>query len=283
MSVSPLVDQIGRDDCRSAISTRRNYAMRKYAFPCVVIGTIVMAGSASAATNLVANGSFEGATGVLPAGWSLGGTVGDHAPPVAIQYNQMSNYPFGAQDESVPTDDAVSLSPDAAGSNGVYFVTDEAKNLSLFQMVHLTPGSYEIGFDSYDTFNGNMQKHDATLTAEIAGVELANFDLASVAPGVWDSHSGVAKITIAGNYLVSFIFNTPDTPVDPDPTNPGGEFNAKDVVIDRAYVIGDAAGGGVTIPGAPVPEASTWVMMISGFGLVAGLMRRRAVRARSFG
>jgi hypothetical protein len=257
--------------------------MRNYAIPCVVIGTFIMSGSAFAATNLVANGSFEGETGAPPTGWSLGGTVSDHAPPVAIKYNQSSEYPFGAQDEAVPTDNAVSLSPDAAGQNGVYFVTDEAKNLSLFQMVYLTPGSYDIGFDSYDTFNGNMQPHDATLTANIAGVELANFDLASVDPGIWNSHSGVAKITSAGDYLVSFTFNTPDTPVDPDPANPGGEYNAKDVVIDRVYVIADSAGGGVTIPGAAAPEASTWVMMLSGFGLVAGLMRRRAVRARKFG
>jgi hypothetical protein len=73
--------------------------------------------------------------------------------------------------------------------------------------VHLTPGSYEIGFDSYDTFNGSVQPHDASLTANIAGVELANFDLASVAPGVWSAYSGVAKISTAGDYLVSFTFS----------------------------------------------------------------------------
>jgi PEP-CTERM motif len=242
-----------------------------------------MAGSAFAATNLVANGSFEGPTGALPMDWSLGGTVSDHAPPVAVQYNQSSNYPSGAQGEAVPTDNAVSLSPDAAGQNGVYFVTEEAKNLSLFQVSHMTPGSYEIGFDGYDTLNGNMQPHDATLTANIAGVELANFDLASIDPGIWASHSGVAKITTAGDYLVSFTFNTPDTPADPDPANPGREYNAKDVVIDRAYVIADAAGGGVTIPSAAAPEPATWVLMISGFGLVGSLMRRRTTRVRSFG
>jgi hypothetical protein len=33
----------------------------------------------------------------------------------------------------------------------------------------------------------------------------------------------VAKITTTGDYLVSFTFNTPDTPADPDPANPGGE------------------------------------------------------------
>jgi hypothetical protein len=34
--------------------------MKNYAIPCALIGTLVMAGSASAAPNLVANGSFEG-------------------------------------------------------------------------------------------------------------------------------------------------------------------------------------------------------------------------------
>jgi hypothetical protein len=257
--------------------------MNKAMVACALLGALSVAGSVSAATNLVGNGSFEGSTGGTPAAWSIGGVAVDGANPVAIKYNQKSNYPTGAQGEAVPTDDAASLSPDAAGENGVYFVSDEAENLSLYQSVYLTPGSYEIGFDSYDTFNGAEQPHDATFTANIAGVQLADFDLASVAPGVWTSYSGVAKITTAGDYLVSFTFNTPDTPAGPDPANPGGEYNAKDVVIDRAYVIADSAGGGVTIPGAAAPEASTWVMMLSGFGLVAGLMRRRAVRARKFG
>jgi PEP-CTERM motif len=256
--------------------------MRNYAIPYAFIGTLVVAGSASAATNHIANGSFEGPAGGTPTGWSLGGTATDGAEPVAIQYNQSSGYPFGAQGESVPTDNAVSLSPDAAGQDAVYFVSDEAKNLSLFQVVYLTPGSYDIGFDSYDTLNGSEQPHDATLTANIAGVQLASFDLASVVPQVWNSYSGVAKITAAGDYLVSFTFNTPDTPANPDPANPGGEYNAKDVVIDRAYLIGDAAGGGVSVP-SPVPEPSTWVMMVSGFGLVGCLLRRRASRIATLG
>jgi PEP-CTERM motif len=251
--------------------------MRKFAIPCAFIGTLVMAGSAGA-QNLIVNGSFEGSSGGTPTGWSLGGIASDGAEPVAIQYNQSSEYPFGAQGESVPTDTALSSSPDPAGQDAVYFVSDEAKNLSLFQIVHLDPGSYDIGFDSYDTFDGAQQPHDATLTADIAGVQLASFDLASVIPGVWNAYSGVAKITTAGDYLVSFTFNTPDTPADPDPTNPGGEYNAKDVVIDRAYLIGDAAGGGVSIP-TGVPEPASWALMASGFGLIGFLMRRRASRA----
>jgi autotransporter-associated beta strand protein len=184
--------------------------------------------NAASAQNLVTNGSFEGTNGL--AGWTIGGTAGDGLVPVAIQYNQASEYPTGAQGEAVPTDNAASASPDPAGQKGVYFVSDQANNLSVYQNVYLTPGSYQIGFDTYDTYNGAVQPNDATLTADIAGVQLANYNLSSVAAGIWTTHSGTALITTAGYYPVAFIFNTT-------------VFPAKDVVIDRAYVIGVASGG----------------------------------------
>ena len=223
--------------------------------------------------NLVVNGSFEGVTGVTPTGWAVGGNAFDNALPVTIAYNQMALYPFGAQGEAVPTDNANSLSPNAAGLNGVYFVSDEAKNLSLYQYVYLTAGSYDIGFDSYDTYNGSVQPHDATLTAEIAGVQLANFSLSSVSPGSWSSHTGEAQIQTAGEYLVSFVFNTPDTPTNPDPKNPNGEYNAKDLVIDRAYVLAASNNGGTPIPSA-VPEPASVALIGVGLMGMAALRRR---------
>ena len=227
---------------------------------CGVITTATICGfigpAAASVVNFVTNGSFEGKTGVAPSGWSVGGSAFDGFGPVAIAYGQTGHYPLGAQGEAVPKDDASSASPNAAGANGVYFVSDEAKNLSLYQSVYLTPGSYEIGFDSYDTSNGASQPHDAVLTADIAGVQLASFKLSSVSPGSWSSHTGEAKIETAGDYLVSFAFNTPDTPADPDPRNPGGEYNAKDVVIARAFVIAASDGGGTVISSVPLPASA---------------------------
>lgn len=244
---------------------------------CGVITTAALCGivgpAAASVVNYVTNGSFEGKTGVAPSGWSVGGSVFDGYGPVAIAYNQTGYYPLGAQGEAVPIDDASSASPDAAGANGVYFVSDEAKNLSLYQSVYLTPGSYKIGFDSYDTLNGASQPHDAVLTADIAGVQLASFNLSSVSPGSWSSHTGEAKIETAGNYLVSFVFNTPDTPANPDPSNPGGEYNAKDVVIDRAFVIAASDGGGTVVSSVPLPAsapmfgAALLVLSAVGYGL----------------
>lgn len=241
------------------------------------MAALLLTASPAFADDLVKNGSFEGPIGSAPTGWSVGGAAVDGYLPVAIGYDDVlhRNYPLGAQGEPVPIDTAASLSPDAAGTDGVYFVSDEAENLSLYQYVHLTPGSYDIGFDSYDTYNGNVQPHDALFTASIAGVQLASFDLASVTPGSWTPHSGVANITAAGDYLVAFTFNTPDTTANPDPGNPNGEYNAKDVVIDRAYVVSDAAGGGSVIPAPAVPEPAAWTMMVGGLGLVGGAVRRR--------
>ena len=120
-----------------------------------VCGLGINDATASPVLNLVTNGSFEGTNGL--AGWTIGGTAADGYLPVAIRYNQASQYPTGAQGEVVPTDNSMSESPDAAGSNGVYFVSDAATNLSLYQYVFLTPGSYDIGFDSYATRNGYVQ------------------------------------------------------------------------------------------------------------------------------
>ncbi len=228
--------------------------------------------------NLVANGSFEGATGGTPTSWSVGGTAADGLLPATIAYNQNASYPFGAQGEAVPTDNAASASPDGAGLNGVYFVSDEATNLSLYQSVFLMPGSYNIGFDSYDTFNGSVQPHDSVLTANIAGVQLASFDLSSVTPGLWSTHTGEALIQTAGTYLVSFAFTNPDYPSNPSTSgNPTSKYNAKDVVIDQAYVISAAGNGGTLIPPIAVPEPASYVLL--GICLAGMVATRRHWRA----
>jgi hypothetical protein len=229
----------------------------------------------AAARNLVVNGSFEPQTpgGSGLAGWSIGGKSTDTPmplPPVAIAYGQNSRYPTGAQGEAVPADDAVSADPDPAGDYGVYFVADHADNLSVYQEIYLTPGSYDIGFDSYDTYNGAQEPNDANLTAQIAGVTLADFNLSSVQPGSWSTHTGEAKITVAGEYAVAFVFNTKI-------------FPAKDVVIDRAYVVPDGNGAGDLVPPHffpfGVPEPASWSLMILGLGFAGQRLRRETRRA----
>lgn len=215
------------------------------------LAAMLMAGSAQAVTNRVANGSFEAGL----ANWSIGGTDTQGFPPVAIFYNSATAYPEGAFGEAVPPDNTISASPDAVGARAAYFVSDLANNQSLTQSVFLAPGTYKIGFSAFAPQNGFNNAGDATFSGSIAGIQLANYAVSEGAPRVWQAFAGEKVVDTAGIFDISFVFNTNLNP-------------SKDVVIDRVYItrIGGVNG---------VPEPSSWAMLIAGFGLVGAASRRR--------
>ncbi|WP_235890511.1 PEPxxWA-CTERM sorting domain-containing protein [Sandaracinobacter neustonicus] len=220
----------------------------------------LMAVPASAAVNLVQNGSFE--TGL--SNWTIGGSddaskTGGGKDPVAITYGAAQPYPVGAYGEAVPVANAPTSSPDAAGSHGAYFVTDWATNQSLTQSVYLAAGNYEIGFSLYAPGNGYGNAGDASFSGTIAGVTLVNRLVSEGPKQAWEAFSGNATVVSSGWYDVSFVFNT-------------GYHPSKDVVIDQVYIM-SSKDGGTVIPG--VPEPATWAMLIAGFGLVGAAARRR--------
>ncbi len=51
-------------------------------------------------------------------------------------------------------------------------------------------------------------------------------------------------------------------------TNPGGGFGIPE------NVVATGANAAYALIGAPVPESATWAMMIAGFGVVGGSLRR---------
>ena len=216
----------------------------------------VTASAAHAVPNLVNNGSFEPGL----AGWTLGGspttTSATTFPIVAITYGSATAYPTGAFGESVPVANDVSLSPDAAGTHGAYFVDDAAVNQSLSQLIFLAAGSYRIGFDAYAPNNGYANPNDASFVAQIAGVTLASYLVSTQPSATWTSYSGLATIVNSGFYSASFVFNTP------------GRGTAKDVVIDRVYVIATNETGGRVIP-----EPETLALM--GVALVGLALTRK--------
>jgi len=154
----------------------------------------------------------------------------------------------------------VTNSPDASGTRGVYFVVDRA-NQFLTQSVFLTPGSYEIGFDAYAPQNGFNNADDASFTGIIAGVTLANYTVHTQnTPRVWINCSGHANIVAAGNYDVSFEYQT------------FGVASA-DVVIERVYIVSSAQSGGTDIPA--LPELVTLAQFGGGLAALALARRRR--------
>jgi hypothetical protein len=222
-------------------------------FPALVL-CAALASPAHAVPNLLANGSFEAGGGTLSS-WTTSGTQ-IAFPPAVIVTNGVTGSAFG---EAIPADNAVTNSPDASGTHGVYFVDDRA-NQFLTQSVFLTPGSYEIGFDAYAPQNGFNNAGDASFTGIIAGVTLANYTVHTQnTPRVWINFSGLANIVAAGNYGVSFEYQTF-----------GGA--SADVVIDRVYIVSSSQSGGTDIPALPEPVT----LALFGSGLAAlGMARRR--------
>ena len=223
-----------------------------------VAAGIAVAGSASAATNLISNGSFE--NGLV--GWSYTGTGDDVGPgghpAVVIPYNSPAGYPNGAFGEPIPVDTGV-VGPEAAGDNALYFVADHSVE-TISQSVFLDVGDYTIGFDAYVPFNGHSNSGDATFTGTVAGVNLANFSAHATNAGQWFSFSGLAHITQAGFYDTAFTYNSAAAP-------------AADFLVDRAFIVA----------GNAVPEPASWALMILGFGGAGAALRaqrrRRAVAA----
>ena len=207
---------------------------------------LAVASQASAAVNLLANGSFE--TGDFT-GWSYAGVTPSGAPAVVIPYNSPAGYPGGAFGEPIPPDDSASASPDAVGDFAAYFVADGANEV-LSQTVFLDAGLYTIGFSVYVPFNGFNNSGDASFTGTVAGVNLANFNVDGSTPGEWVHFAGVANIAVAGNYVTSFTYNSGPAP-------------AGDFVVDRAYIVA----------GNAIPEPGTWALMLLGFGGAGAALR----------
>lgn len=226
----------------------------KHAAAIGAIAAAIAAGPASAAVNLVANGSFESGL----AGWTLTNAPSSFSA-VAIFYNQPASYPTGAFGEAVPPQNAPTNSPDAVGERAAYFVSDFSNNETLSQQVYLTAGIYQIGFSAYAPANGYANAGDAQFEGIVANLTLANYAVSAGPVTTWQTFAGAANIVADGFYTVSFSFSTNQLP-------------SKDIVVDQVYII---AGN----PPIGVPEP----MALSLFGAsllgLAGL--RVAARSRA--
>jgi hypothetical protein len=214
-----------------------------------VLAGFIVAGSASAATNYITNGSFEDPS---LAGWTLvsSGSGTGYSPTVIIQTDGVARpYPTGAFGEGIPQDNAGGPDPDGAGLYGAYFSSDVGTE-TLSQTINLAPGKYNIGFDAYIPLNGYDNPNDATFTATVGGFMWDSVQLKQTAgaPQVWTHYQGVVTVAPGGG-ATTFAFAADG-------------FPAVDVVIDRVFA-------------TAVPEPASWALMITGFGAAGVMLRRR--------
>lgn len=106
----------------------------------------------------------------------------------------------------------------------------------------LAPGQYELSFD----YSGNQRNAAASaFTAAIAGLSFDSGLLGSDAP--FQTHSELFTIDTLGSYQLTFA----------QAAGPGNEGN----IIDNLRL-------------NSVPGPHSWTMMIAGFGLIGGALRR---------
>lgn len=202
---------------------------------------------AQANVNLLLNGSFENGL----SNWTVVDGNGIYPPSIGV-YG--TNFAFG---EVVPAVTSSSISPDAAGLQGVYFVDDFASQ-SMSQSVMITePGAYFAGFDYYIPANGAANPGNASLIVTFGGNIVGLFTINAVPVADWVNVSTTFGALVPGEYLFTFAFN----PLG----NVAGAFG-KDVVVDRAYVM-------------VVPEPGSLALWLAGLGVVGALAGRRARRA----
>lgn len=216
--------------------------------------TLASGVAAAAPVNLVTNGSFEAG---INSGWTTGGIDNNNKAPAAITYGSATAYPTGAFGEAIPTNNALTNSPDAVGTKAAYFVSDFAVNQSLFQTITVaTKGFYEIGFSAYAPGNGFNNVGEATFSGVIASIILADYKISTGLKQTWQTFSGFTELDV-GQYKVEFLFNTNLAP-------------SKDVVIDQVYVMAKPV---------EVPEPGSLALLGLALAGLAAVSRRKNKKA----
>ncbi len=227
---------------------------------------VALAGQALASPNLIENGDFEagntgfssGYTYVANQGygalWGEGTyTVGANADLYHGLWANVGNHTLG-------------------GDN--YMIINGAPNTDTVvwksNTMTLGPGTYN--FSAYVTdiccnsfFNGTDALPELSFTAASADVPPITFMLSSStlspnAPGVWYEFTGSFTLTHNMNGYVA-LGNA-------DGAYSGNDFGIDDISLTRQMGHGEQAQ-------VAVPEPASWALMLAGFGLVGGALRRR--------
>lgn len=205
----------------------------------------------ASATNLLSNPSFEaGPLGTAIPSWTSFQVVPNVFPPSVVPSTGVAIAPFGTIVNPNPLN-GVGASPDPVGVQAAYFVDDQFPATVFQTLPFVEAGSYFVGFDYFIPLNGLENPADATLNVCFGPCFAAVTVDSNSVGGVWANFTTTVTIG-AGATTFSFAYM---------PQGTVGSVFAKDIVVDRAFVVA-------------VPEPSTYAMFAAGL-LALGLFARR--------
>jgi len=129
-------------------------------------------------------------------------------------------------------------------------------------IINVTGASFNAAYTGGFTLNGQTISNSS---ADLASSLLFNFGEAQ-------------DISISGSWAGNIL--APDASVDVKNGGFFGSLIAGDVTSSSEFYQGRFSGYGDLVPPPAVPEPATWAMMIVGFGLIGGVMRRRTRQPR---
>ena len=227
---------------------------------------VALASQAVAGPNLIENGDFEAGN----SGFSSGYTYVDHGGYDALWGE--GTYSVGANSADYHGLWANVGNHTPGGNN--YMIVNGAPNIGtvVWQSNALTLSAGTYNFAAYVTdiccnafFNGFNALPVLTFTATTDNNVPMVFTLDSRtvqvdAPGTWYELSATFTLNSAASGFVSLA-------------NSEGALSGNDFGLDDISLTHEIGGDQALSPS--VPEPATWAMMVGGFGLVGGAMRRR--------
>jgi hypothetical protein len=212
--------------------------------------TMLMTGFATSAhaAPIVTDGSFENGL----SGWTTSGS--GTTPGIGI-----TTLTTGGANTTGYGDDV----PNFDGTHAAFFVDDNA-NENLSQLVSLVGGQqYLLSFALFATVSGDANPFGFRLVDSLGSDIISsqgNHSMGNpgdqVPVGQWTTYSYAFSAPTTSNYLLNFNFLSSLTP-------------SKDVLLDAVNI------SPVTVSAAPEP--ASWALMIAGFGVAGGALRRRRV------
>jgi hypothetical protein len=209
-------------------------------------------------------GSFSGADNRLNSN-SIGYQSFTYTGAAATPFSLTALYDFTSSGASLALNAQIG---NELGGEGYGFLRLQVFDAALFPTLLTARDIFDFGFNSQCGDAGVLSAASMSLSTAAAGPGNGSLSMGAACSG------GALTLTPGAQFIVAMLLQTP--------SNRGGFFDAthtvtlglsQDLPPDVRDSLNQSLVSGLS---AAVPEPATWAMMILGFGIIGGALRRRS-------